>query len=91
MNPVIFGAAAMAAFVAGMFFFRFWKQTKDRFFLFFAIAFLTDALTSFILGAWDISNKEPLLYLARLITFGLILYAIIDKNRQSPPSQRDKG
>ena len=33
------GALVMACFVAGLFFLRFWRKTRDRLFMIFAIAF----------------------------------------------------
>jgi Family of unknown function (DUF5985) len=82
MSSVILGAVAMASVVAAMFFIRFWRDTKDRFFLFFAFAFAVDAVSRTILALGDLAKEhEPFFYLARLITFGLILLAIIDKNR----------
>ncbi len=82
MTSVILGAVAMASLVASLFFIRFWRQTRDRFFLFFAIAFGVDAVSRTILALGDISKEhEPFFYLARLVTFGLIIIAIIDKNR----------
>jgi hypothetical protein len=72
----------MASFVATLFFLRFWRQTRDNFFLIFAIAFGIDAASRFILGLIQVSDEtEPLYYLARLVTYGLILAAIIQKNR----------
>ena len=82
LNAALMGAVAMASFVAALFFLRFWRQTKDRFFLLFAIAFVVDAGTRLVLGAAALSNEaEPLVYIARLLTFGLIVVAIADKNR----------
>lgn len=82
MSNVILGAIAMASFVAALFFVRFWRDTHDRFFLLFAIAFALDAVTRLTLGVSDVSAEhEPLFYVARLVTFALILVAIIDKNR----------
>jgi Family of unknown function (DUF5985) len=84
MTAVILGAVAMASLVAALFFFRFWRETQDRFFFFFAVAFSVDAITRVILALGDISKEhEPFFYLARLLTFGLIILAIIDKNRHS--------
>jgi uncharacterized membrane protein HdeD (DUF308 family) len=81
-NSVVLGAVAMASVVASMFFIRFWLDTKDRFFLFFAIAFGVDAITRTFLALGDLSKEhEPFFYLGRLLTFGLIILAIIDKNR----------
>lgn len=84
MSSVILGAVAMASLVAALFFLKFWTKTRDRLFLFFAIAFFVDALSRFILGFGNIDNEhEPLFYLGRLVTFGLIIFAVVDKNTSS--------
>ncbi len=84
MTSVVLGAVAMASLVAGLFFLKFWTRTGDRLFLFFAIAFFIDALSRFILGTGGVDNEhEPLFYLGRLVTFGLIIFAIVDKNTGS--------
>jgi hypothetical protein len=82
VTSVLMGAVAMASFVAMLFFLRFWRQTRDNFFLLFAVAFGIDAVTRFALGLTEVSAEaEPLVYLARLVMFGLIIFAIIQKNR----------
>jgi Family of unknown function (DUF5985) len=82
VNAVILGAIAMATLVASLFFLRFWKNTRDRFFLFFAIAFFVEALNRVVLGLTTVAQEhEPFFYLVRLLAFGLIIVAIIDKNR----------
>ena len=82
MNAVILGAIAMASLVASLFFLRFWKDTHDRFFLFFAIAFFVEAFNRVALGLTAVSQEgEPFFYLVRLSAFGLIIAAIVDKNR----------
>ncbi|HEV2455804.1 MAG TPA: DUF5985 family protein [Verrucomicrobiae bacterium] len=67
--------------VAGHFF-KFWRTTQDRFFLFFAIAFLLFAIekvcVALIIGAETISW----IYLVRLLASCFILAAIIEKNRK---------
>lgn len=79
----------MASFVAALFFLRFWRQTRDSFFLFFAIAFGLDGVMRLLLGLTDVSaEQEPLFYSARLVTFGLIIIAIIHKNRPKQPARR---
>jgi len=86
VNAVLSGAVAMASFVATLFFLRFWSQTRDRFFLLFAIGFGLDAAARFALGLVHPSDEtEPLFYVARLVTFGLIIVAIIEKNRPNKP------
>jgi hypothetical protein len=88
MNRLLLGAVAMASLVASMFFVRFWKTTGDRFFLLFGIAFFVDAVSRVAQGSLTISEDyEPLIYVGRVITFGLILIAIWDKNRVRPPNQ----
>jgi len=83
---VLLGAVAMASFVAMLFFLRFWRQTRDSFFLLFGVAFGIDAITRFILGITQVSTEaEPLFYLCRLVMFGLIIFAIVQKNRPKRP------
>ncbi len=82
MHTLILGAIAMAALVAALFFLRFWRDTRDRFFLFFAIAFFVEALDRVALGLIAGSQEhEPFFYGVRLVTYGLIIAAIVDKNR----------
>ena len=86
LSAVLSGAVAMSSFVAALFFLRFWVQTRDRFFLLFAIGFGLDAAARFALGLAHPSNEtEPLFYVSRLVTFGLILVAIVEKNRPNKP------
>jgi xanthine/uracil permease len=81
VNSVLMGAVAMASLVATIFFARFWKQTGDALFIYFAVAFGLDAVTRFILGMSEISEEtQPLFYVARLVTFGIIIFAIVNKN-----------
>jgi uncharacterized membrane protein HdeD (DUF308 family) len=80
--PVMNGAVAMASFVATLFFLRFWRQTQDSFFLFFAFAFVIDAVMRLVLGLAHLSEEtEPLIYLARAVSFASIIIAVIRKNR----------
>lgn len=75
------GATAMAGLVAALFFLKFWRRTRDSFFLLFAAAFAIDAIGRFaqvVVQGTDIA--EPLYFLPRLVMFGLIAIAIIKKN-----------
>lgn len=81
MKIMLLGAIAMSCFVAGLFFLRFWKSTKDRFFLFFAIAFWMEGINRIALALTATPENAPIIYLIRLMAFMLILFAIIDKNR----------
>ncbi len=81
MYLFLLGATAMLALTISMFFLRFWKTTRDRFFLFFAISFLLEGGCRLMQGMTEYSSEQmPLIYLPRLAAFVLILYAIIDKN-----------
>ena len=84
LYPMLLGAVAMASFVAALFFLRFWTQTRDPLFLYFAAAFGIDAVSRLALGLSQPSDElEPLYYAARLAMFGLIIAGIIQKNRPS--------
>lgn len=79
---MLMGAVAMASLVATLFFLRFWWQTRDQLFLFFAAAFALDAVSRVALGfSHPAEELEPFYYLARLVMFGLIIAGIIQKNR----------
>ncbi len=81
LRTLLAGAVSMAALVAALFFLRFWLRTRDRFFLLFSVAFAIYAASQFILGIADVSEFEPFYYLPRLVTFALIVVAVVDKNR----------
>lgn len=82
MHTLLLGTIAMASLVAALFFVRFWRDTRDRFFLLFAAAFLVEALNRAALGLTHVRQEhEPLFYLVRLLAYGLIIVAIINKNR----------
>ena len=92
LYPVLMGAVAMASFVASLFFLRFWRGTHDLLFFFFAIAFAVDALTRVALALnHPTDENEPLYYLARLITFGLIVIAILHKNRPAKSNREARS
>jgi hypothetical protein len=82
MSELMRGALAMGFFVAAVFFLRFWKQTRDRLFGLFAIAFLAMSISRVLIGLQpSFGPNHDNLYLLRLLAFGLVLVAILDKNR----------
>ena len=82
MTSFFWGATAMAAFTAGLFFIRFWRETRDRLFLFFAVAFWLLSLNWVILQVAEPAKETThYVYLLRLAAFILIIVAIVDKNR----------
>ena len=77
----------MGFWVIGLFFFKFWRDSRDRFFAYFAAAFwilAAERVGVLYLGAQQ--ETGPVVYLARVIAFSLIAFAILEKNR---PGRRD--
>ena len=86
MHQMLIGAIAAGWLVAGLFFFRFWHHTRDRFFLWFALSFWIEAANRVALGTLTgASEDNPLFYIFRLIAYGLIILAIWQKNRPPRP------
>ncbi|HEX8309878.1 MAG TPA: DUF5985 family protein [Chthoniobacteraceae bacterium] len=84
MSHFLAGAASMASLIISLFFIRFWRKTRDRLFLFFAAAFALLMAERIIRSSLVIDTEvAPYVYIVRLIAFGLIIVAIIDKNRRS--------
>jgi len=82
LNQMLLGGIAVASLVAALFFVRYWRSTRDRFFLLFALSFGIEALNRIAIGlthSW--SEDAPLHYIVRLLSYGLILVAVWDKNR----------
>ena len=78
------GAVVAGFLLAGLFFLRFWKRTRDGLFLAFASAFFLLGLGQALLALARVPDEErSWLYLVRLIAFALILAAIVRKNRRS--------
>jgi membrane-associated PAP2 superfamily phosphatase len=76
------GMLAAGYAVAALYFLKFWKQTGDRLFGFFAAAFGLLFLQRVALTlASDLVTDTAWYYAVRLLAFGLILVAIVDKNR----------
>jgi hypothetical protein len=82
MNQFMLGANVMACVVVVLFFLRFWRKTRDRLFVIFAIAFLLLGLNWLALAVLRINEERVvLLYVIRLLAFVVILVGIVDKNR----------
>ncbi|WNG32922.1 hypothetical protein F0U61_04305 [Archangium violaceum] len=90
MNEFLSGMTSALCLVAGLFFLRFWRRTRDRFFGFFAASFAMMALHRIVMMFLRDSENEQVLvaYLIRLLSFVLILVAIVDKNRAAPRNRK---
>jgi hypothetical protein len=83
MNSLLSGGIATASIIAGVFFLRYWRSTRDRFFLYFAASFLIEGVNRFVLYvSVGLQEDAPGYYLIRLVAYGLIVMAIVGKNRE---------
>jgi hypothetical protein len=79
-------------FVAGCIFFgfmiiaghfcKFWRSTRDRFFLLFAIAFFLLGVEKFCVALFIGAETLSYIYIIRLVASCFIIAAIVDKNRK---------
>ncbi len=76
------GAVAMGCAVAGLFFLRFWRNSRDDLFVYFAVAFWVFAISYAVLGLVPLADeKRPYVFVVRLFGFGAILWGVAWKNR----------
>ena len=82
LSNFLSGAITMGFLLGGLFFLRFWRETRDQLFLTFAIAFWLLGLVQALLALGPPEPEErSWLYVIRLIAFLLIAGSIIRKNR----------
>lgn len=81
MTQVMMGAIAMGFAIAALFFLRFWRDTRDRLFGYFALAFLVLAVNRVGFTVVEAGGRGDYLYWVRFGAFAIILLAIWDKNR----------
>lgn len=88
MTDLFTGAICMGSLLITLFFLRFWRDSGDRFFLYFAASFFIEGLHRLYSALHDAGGEDsPLHYLIRLLAYGLILWAILEKNL---PRERDR-
>ena len=75
------GLITMAFVVVGLFFVKFWTQTRDTLFIAFAIAFWLLALNQALVALSAVPREErSWIYLLRVAAFVVIAIAIVQKN-----------
>jgi hypothetical protein len=75
------GFSAAGALVAGLLFLRFWRESRDRLFVYFAVGFWMIGASWAALGIFSPSHEaRPYVYGLRLLAFVLIIAVIIAKN-----------
>jgi len=81
VTHLLAGAIAMASLIIALFFVRFWRSSGDRFFLYFALSFAIEGLHRvYAVTKTGGGEDSPLHYLIRLLAYGLIIWAILEKN-----------
>lgn len=87
MILLLLGATAMGYLAVALFFVRFWNQTRDRFFLFFAASFALEGFNRAATGFFPFSGEnDAVVFSIRLVSYLLIALAILDKNVSRFPS-----
>jgi hypothetical protein len=84
VREFVWGLLTMETLVAALFFLRSWRVSRERLFLYFALAFAAMATNWIGLSLVD-PHRELVHYvsLLRLLAFVLIIVGIVDKNRRS--------
>ncbi len=81
IDGFLLGIIATSSVVAGIFFLKFWKRTRDFLFLAFGIAFIIEGFDrAAVLNTAKPNEGSPWIYLVRLFAALLILVAILRKN-----------
>jgi hypothetical protein len=92
MTDLFTGAICMGSLLIALFFLRFWRDSGDRFFLYFAASFFIEGLHRLYSALHDAGGEDsPLHYLIRLLAYGLILWAILEKNLPQRDRERAPG
>jgi hypothetical protein len=82
LSSFLGGAVSLASLVVALFFLRFWRTTRDAFFLYFALSFALEAAGRAGAVLFELSDNNPAFYGLRVIAYGLIIVAIWQKNRK---------
>ena len=78
------GVIWTCSLLAGFFFLRFWRRTKDFLFMAFGVAFLVEAVNRMAVLLLPRPNEgTPTIYVVRLLMSLLILGAIVKKNLEA--------
>ena len=82
INAALSGGIAVAFGVIGVCFVRFWRSSRIKLFLLFAIAFFLLTIERVVLLLANPTNEfAPYIYMIRLAAFVVIIAAIVDQNR----------
>jgi hypothetical protein len=92
MRDVLHVAILLSCWAIGLALFRSWRLTHDSLFRWFGVAFCLMGVERMLLLLIDPANElQVYVYFVRLLAFGLILYAILGKNREFQGLFSEKG
>jgi len=78
------GMIATCSLASGLFFLRYWRDTRDSLFLAFAVAFLIEGVNRCArLLFHNPSEASPWVFIVRALAFLIILAGIVNKNRRT--------
>ena len=81
IEAFLLGVVALTSLMAGLFFLKFWRRTRDSLFLAFAIAFFIEGANRVAsLNASKPNEGTAWIYTVRLFAFLIILGGILYKN-----------
>lgn len=82
MTVFLDGSVAMGCAMAGLFFLRFWRESDDRLFVAFALAFWMFAAHYALIGLAPLADEtRPYAFLLRVIGFSIIVVGIAVRYR----------
>jgi uncharacterized membrane protein len=74
--------SATLAWVSGLLFYRFWRESRDVLFVFFSAGFTVMAFAWVLLAVISPTGEaRPYIYAVRLLAFLLLIAGMIQKNR----------
>ena len=88
------GVIVSCSMIAGLFFLRFWRRSGDSLFLAFALSFLLEGanrLRFLELGLVEPSERYASIYVVRLLSYLIIVGAILYRNLPARGAARTDG
>jgi hypothetical protein len=81
-GPIFLGGMVTMGFIiAGLFFFRFWRRTRDWLFVTFGVAFWLFALNQGLVALSGVPREDQsIFYALRVAGFGLLIVAVVAKS-----------
>lgn len=91
VDAFLLGIIAITSLIAGLFFLKFWRRTRDSLFLAFSIAFLMEGFNRIATLNADHPNEgSPWIYTVRLVAFLIILGGILHKNYGAKSNRKQR-